>query len=90
MDHLLARHGRIGPRRPRVKQAQEVVDLSHGSDRRAGILVGRFLFDSHHGTESRDLIHVGTLHRPHELTGVGRQRLHVAPLSLRIDRIERK
>ena len=49
VDHLLARHGRIGPRRPRVKQAQEVVDLGHGAHRRAGILVGRLLFDGHHG-----------------------------------------
>ena len=88
VHHLLARHGRIGPRRPGVEQAQEVVDLGHGAHRRTGVLVGGFLLDGHHGAQARDLVDIGTLHRPDELPGVGRQRLHVAPLPLGIDRVE--
>ena len=88
VDHLLARDGRIGPRRPRIEEAQEVVDLGDGADRRTGILVGGLLLDGHHGAQSRDLVHVGTLHRPHELPGIGRKRLHIAALSLGIDRVE--
>ena len=88
VDHLLARHGRIGPRRPRVEQAQKIVDFGDGADRRTGILVGGLLLDGHHGTQARDLVHVGTLHRPHELPRVGRERLHIAALPLGIDRVE--
>ena len=88
VDHLLARHGRIGPRRPRVKQAQEVVDLGHGAHRRTGILVGGLLLDGHHRAEARDLIDVGPFHRSDELPGIGRKRLHIAALPFGIDRIE--
>ena len=88
MDHLLARDGRIGPRRPRIEKAQEVVDLGDGADRRTGVLVGGLLLDGHHGAQARDLVHVGPLHRPHELPRIGRERLHVAALSLGIDRVE--
>ena len=90
MHHLLARDGRIGARRARIEQTQEVVDLGNRADGRTGILVGRLLFDGHHGAETRDLVHVGTLHRPHELTRIGRERLHVATLPLGVDRVERE
>ena len=88
VHHLLARDGRIGARGAGVEQTQEIVDLGDGPHRRAGILVGRLLFDGHHGAQPRDLIHVGALHRPDELPGVGRKGLHVAALPLGIDRIE--
>ena len=88
VDHLLARHRRVGPRRPRVEQAQEVVDLRHGPHRRTRVLVRGLLLNGDNRAQSRDLVHVGTLHRPHELTRIGRQRLHVAALSLGVDRVE--
>ena len=88
MHHLLARGRRIGARRACVEQTQEIVDLRNGPDRRTGILVGGLLLDSHHGAQSRDLVHIGALHRPDELTRVGRERLHVAALPLGIDRVE--
>ncbi len=90
VDHLLARLGRIGPRGASVEQTQEVVDLGHGAYRRAGVLVGRLLLDGHHGAQARDLVHIRTLHRPHELSRIGRERLHVAALPLGIDRVERQ
>ncbi len=88
VDHLLARDGRIGARRPCVEQAQEVVDFGHRAHGRAGVLVGGLLLDGHHGAQPRDLVYVGALHRPHELARVGREGLHVAALSLGVDRVE--
>ena len=88
MHHLLARSRRIGARSARIEQTQEVVDLGDGTHRRPRIFVGRLLLDGHHGAQPRDLVHIGTLHRPHELTRVGRQGLHIPPLPLGIDRIE--
>ena len=40
------------------------------------------------GTEPLDEVDVGLLHLPQELPGVRRQRLHVAPLALGVDRVE--
>ena len=88
MHHLLVRDGRIGARGAGIEQAEEIVDLGDGAYRRTGILVGGLLLDSHHGAESRDLIHVGTLHGADELSGIGRERLHIAALPLGIDRVE--
>ena len=90
MHHLLTRDGRIGTRRARVEQAQEIVDLGHGTHRGTGIFVGGLLLDGDHGTQARDLVDIGTLHRPHELAGIGGKRLHVAALSLGVDRVERQ
>ena len=88
MHHLLPRYGRIGPRRTRIQEAQKIADLGHGSHRRAGILVGGFLLDGHDGAQPRDLVHVGPLHRSHELPRIGRKGLHVASLPLGIDGVE--
>ena len=88
MHHLLARHGRIGPRSPCVEQTQKVVDLGNGAHRRTRIAVRGLLLDGHDRAQARDLVHVGALHRPDELPRIGRKGLHVAALSLGIDRIE--
>ena len=86
--HQFARDGRIGVRRPREKQAEKIVDLGHGADRRTGILVGRLLLDRNYRTEARDLIHIGTFHRADELARIGGKRLQVTALTLGIDRVE--
>ncbi len=73
-----------------VKQAQIVVDLRHGADGRPRIAVGRFLVDGDRRGKPLDVLHVRFFHLTEELSRVGRKTLHVAPLSLRIDRIERQ
>ena len=96
IDHLtdrlrrdrLAGRGRIGHARARPKQAHVVVNLRHCSDGRARVLGGRFLLDRDGGRQTVYAVHVRLLHHLKELTGVGRQRLDVAPLALGIDRIE--
>ena len=72
----------------REEQPQVVVDLGDGAHRRAGIGPGRLLFDGDRGRQAVDQIDVGLLHLLEKLPGVRRQRLDVAPLSFRVDRIE--
>ena len=72
----------------RPQQAQVVVDLGHGADRRARVARGRLLVDRDRRREPLDRVHVGLVHLPEELPGVGGQRLHVAALALGVDRVE--
>ena len=75
---------------PRPQEAQVVVDLRHGPDRRARVARGRLLIDRDRRREPLDRVHVGLVHLPEELTRVRRQRLHVAALTLGVDRVERQ
>jgi hypothetical protein len=72
----------------RVEQAQVVVDLRHGADRRARVARGRLLVDRDRRREPVDRVDVRLLHHLQELARVSRERLHVAPLALGIDRVE--
>ncbi len=71
-----------------VQQTKVVVHLGDGSDRRPRVAVGRFLIDGHRRRKALDEVDVRLVHLPEELACVGRQRLHVAPLALREDRVE--
>ncbi len=75
---------------PRPEQAQVVVDLGHRADRRARVARGRLLVDRDRRREPLDRVHVGLLHQAEELPRVGGERLDIAPLPLRIDRVERQ
>ena len=73
-----------------VEQSQVIVyfrDRPHGG---TGVLAGSFLIDGDGGRQAFDGVHVGLVHLAEELPGVGGQALHVAPLPLRVDRIERQ
>ena len=80
--------GRVGHADAREQQAQVVVDLGDGADGGARVAAGRLLLDRDRRREPVDVVDVGLLHHLEELARVGRQALDVAPLSLRIDRIE--
>ena len=73
---------------PREQQPQVVVDLGRGTDRRSRIPDAVLLADGDGGADAVDAVDVRLLHPLEELPGVGRQRLHVAPLPLRVDRVE--
>ena len=73
-----------------VEQTQIVVDLRHGADCRPRIAVGRFLVDGDRRRKPLDILHVRFFHLAEELSRVRGKTLHVAPLSFRIDRIERQ
>ena len=75
---------------PRPQQAQVVVDLGHGADRRPRVARGGLLVDRDRRRQPLDRVHVGLVHLAQELAGVGRQRLDVAALALGVDRVEGK
>jgi hypothetical protein len=72
----------------REQQAQVVVDLGDGADRRTRVARGRLLVDRDRGREALDVIDVGLLHLAQELARVRRERLDVAALAFGVDRIE--
>ena len=98
VDHLvdgllrdgLAALGAMRPPRPREEQAQVVVNLRYRTDRRARIVARRLLVDGDGRRQAINAVHIRLVHLPEELPRVGRQRLHIAPLPLRVDRIERE
>ncbi len=87
---LLAALGAVRNPDPRPEQAQVVVDLGHGADRRARVARGRLLVDRDRRREPLDRVDVGLLHQPEELARVGGERLDVAALALGVDRVEGK
>ena len=88
--HRLAADRAVRPPGAGEEQAEVVVDLGDGADRRARVAVGRLLVDRDRRREALDEVDVGLVHLAEELPRVGRQRLDVAPLALGEDRVERQ
>ena len=80
----------VGMADARPEQAQVVVDLGDGADRRPRVARGRLLVDRDGRRQALDRVDVGFVHLPEELPGVGGQRLHVPALALGVDRVERE
>ena len=80
----------VRPADPRVEQAQVVVDLRDRADGRARVPRRRLLVDRDRRREPVDRVHVRLLHHLEELPRVGGERLDVAALPLRVDRVEGK
>ena len=74
----------------REEQAQVVVDLGDRGDGRSRVARDAPLVDRDGGRESLDVVDVRLLHEAQELPRVCRERLHVAALALRVDRVERE
>ena len=75
---------------PREEKTHVVVDLRDGADRRPRVARRSFLIDGDRGREPLDEVNVGLLHLTEELARVRRERLDVAALSFRVDRVERE
>ena len=73
-----------------VQQAQIIVDLGDGADRRARTPARGLLLDGDRWRQAVDRINVGPLHLVQELPRVRRERLDIPPLSFRIDGVERE
>ena len=71
-----------------VEHAQVVVDLGDRADGRPRVARRRLLIDRDRRREPLDEVDVGLLHLAEELPRVRRQRLHVSPLPLGVDRVE--
>ncbi len=72
----------------REEHPEVVVDLGDGAHRRAGIVAGRLLLDADGRTQAADVVVLGLLDLPEELSRVGGEGLHVAPLTLGVDGVE--
>src|SRR6266550_3367955 len=72
----------------RSQLGQVVVDLGDGAHGRAGILRRGLLLYGNGGRETFDRVHLRLFHLLEELTRIGRKRLDVATLALRVDRVE--
>ena len=70
------------------EDAEIVVDLGDGADGGARVAAGRLLLDADGRRQTAEVIDVRLLELAEELARVGRQRLHITPLSLRIERVE--
>ena len=66
------------------------MDFGDRADSRARVALGRLLVDRDRRRQALDRIDVGLVHLAQELPRVGRQRLDVAALPLRVDGVEGK
>ena len=87
-DEFLSRHRRIRDGSAGVQQAQEIVDLGYGADGRTRVAAGGLLLDGDHRAETADALHRRLLENAHEMLGIGRERVHVAPLPLGVYGVE--
>src|SRR2546426_11497152 len=74
--------------RSRVQQPQIVVDLGYRADGGARVMARRLLLDGDGRRQALDQVDVGLFHQLQELARVRRQRLDVAPLPFRVQRVE--
>ena len=88
--HLLPAVQAVGAAHAGIQQAQIVVDLGRGGDRRARIARGVLLPDGDGGSDAVDDIDVGLLDALQKLPRVGGKRLHVAALALGVNGVERQ
>ena len=82
--------GAVGRADARKQETQVIVDLGNRADGRTRVVAGRFLLDRDRGREALDQVDIRFFHQLEELACVGRQRFDVAPLTFRIQRVERE
>jgi len=73
-----------------VQQAEVVVYLRHRSHCGTRVVRPLALLDGDGRGQALDVLDVRFLHEAEELAGVRRQALHVPPLALRVDGVERE
>ena len=74
----------------REEQAQKIVALRGRRHRRPRIPRRVLLPDRDGRCDAIDVVHIGLFHPLQKLAGVRRERFHVPPLPLRVDRVERQ
>jgi len=82
--------GAVGCASTGIQQAQVVVDLGHRAHGGARVVAGGLLLDGNRGRKAFDQVDIGLVQPPQKLPRIGRQALHIAPLALGIQRIERQ
>ena len=71
-----------------VQETQVVVDLGHGAHGGTRVSVGALLVNGNRGGEAFYALHLRFLHLAEELSRIARERLHVSPLSLGVNRVK--
>ena len=84
----LARCGGVGLADAGVEEFQKLVYFGAGAHGGAWVVRVHLLFDGDGGREAGDAFHVGLVEAAHELPRVGTQALHIAALSLGVERVE--
>ena len=74
---------------PRIHQAERLMDLGRGTDRRTRAGSGGSLCEAHRGWNSGQAVHVRSPHLLHVLPGIGAQAIDKTTLSLRKKDVER-
>ena len=88
--NLSSAHGTMGQPHSCIEKTHIIVDFRDCTYRGTRISVCRFLVNGNRGRKSLYKLHIRLFHLSEELPRVGGKRLHIAPLSLRINRIECK
>ena len=88
--HRLARYRGVGRGGTGVEQAQEVVDFGNGTHGGPRVVAGGLLFYGNDGAESLYALHLGLLEYAHKMFRIGRERVHIASLSLCVKGVEGK
>ena len=70
------------------QQPQVVVDFSDRSHGRSRAAAGSLLLDRNGWTQAVDGVHIRPLHLVQKLARIGRKRLHIAALTLGVNRVE--
>ena len=73
---------------PGVQDSQKVVNRRDRAHGRSRIPARRLLLDGDGGRETGDQIAIGFLHLPHELPGVGTERLDISALPFGVERVK--
>src|SRR5262245_25907970 len=63
------------------QQTQEIVYLGNGTDSRARIFIGSFLFNGNNRAEASDFIYIRSLHIADELSCIGTKAFHITALT---------
>ena len=85
---FLAADGGIGAPDACKQQAQVFVDLRGGAYGGTGVPGDDTLLDGNGWGEALDIVAFGLVHTTEKLTGIARQALHIATLTLGIERVE--
>ena len=88
LGNLSATLRAVGNTDSRIQQTEIVINLCYRTYGRTRVTVGGFLVNGDSGGQSFDAFHIRLLHLAQELSRIGGQGFHVAPLSLCIDRVE--
>ena len=85
---LPAAHRAVGSPHPGIEQPEIVVNFGDGAYGGAGVFGGGFLIDGDGRAEPFNGLHIGLLHLPQKLPGIGGNTLHIPALAVGVDGIK--